>query len=68
MFVRVQNHIINITEIRNVTMKEIRKGKFDINICFKDGHDEIWFFGRETEEAEAIFSVLNDACLSYKNN
>lgn len=67
MFVRVQNHIINITEIRNVTMEEVRKGKFNIDICFKDGHN-IWFSGRDTEEAESIFHILNEACLNYKNN
>ena len=68
MFVRLQNHIINVEEIQIAKMEEIRKGKFNITITFKNSTNNVYFYNLGLEEAEATFYLINEACLNYKKN
>ena len=67
MFVRIENKIININEIRSVELKSIGYDKGIIVIHFRACDDELTFTTRPFAECQAIIDTLAEACIG-KNN
>lgn len=67
MFIKILNHIINITEIRNVSMENLGYNKFNVVIKFKKGED-IRFYQISKGNADAIMEALTEACLNFEKN
>ena len=65
MFIRIENQIINIEEIRNIIMfKDTRENSW-IQIHFKNTNESTSFSSRPNKEAQKIIDTLAEACLSY---
>ena len=65
MFIRIENQIINIEEIRNIAMlKDTRENSW-IQIRFKNTTESTSFSSRPNKEAQKIIDTLAEACLSY---
>ena len=67
MFIRIEDNIININEIRNVELNAIGYGKGVVKICFRNGKDDLLFATRPLVECRIIMDDLAEACLG-KNN
>lgn len=67
MFIHIENHIINIKEIRNIANTSLGRGKYRIIIYLKnaESHENIWLSDTTKEEAEAIMTRLAKACLEF---
>ena len=66
MFIRIENHIINIAEIRNVSVENLGYGKGTLKIVFRTGGDNISFASRKMDELDVIMDTLTDACKLYR--
>lgn len=67
MFIRLEDNIININEIRNVTMDSIGYGKGVVKIIFRTCQDPLIFTSRPLAECRALINALTEACVT-KNN
>ena len=67
MFIRLDDNIININEIRNVSMDSIGYGKGYVKIIFKTCEDSLIFSSRPLAECRALMDALTEACIA-KNN
>ena len=67
MFIRIEDNIININEIRNVEMYTHSSKQGSIHIHFKDCRDSVIFSGYPLAECKTIMDTLTDACVT-KNN
>lgn len=63
MFIKIENHIININEIRNVTLESIGYGKGTVTIIWKGCQNDVRFGSRPFSECQTIFDTLTDACV-----
>ena len=66
MFIRIEEHLININEIRNAYINNLGYGKGCVRIIFRSEYDPIVFTNRKLEECEIILNALTEACV--KNN
>ena len=62
MFIRIEENLININEIRNAYIYSYG-GKGDVHIVFKTEYDPIVFSTRKLEECEKILTMLTEACM-----
>ena len=67
MFIRIEDNIININEIRNVELNAIGYGKGVVKIFFRACKDELLFTSRPLADCRAILDALTEACIG-KNN
>jgi hypothetical protein len=67
MFIRIEDNIINISEIRNVELNAIGYGKGVVKIFFRNGKDDLLFTSRPLAECRSIMDILTEACVG-KNN
>ena len=65
MFITIDNHIINIEEIRNVIIRPMGYGKSVINIYFKNG-DSVATNVYKDAEIEKMIKELNNTLINYK--
>lgn len=65
MFIRIENQIINIEEIRNIAMLKDTGENSWIQIHFKNTTESTSFSSRPNKEAQKIIDTLAEACLSY---
>lgn len=65
MFIHIENHIINIQEIRNIIKENLGRGKYCIRIFLKnaESYEHLSLQNKTAEEAEAIMAQLAKACL-----
>lgn len=62
MFIRIEDTIINITDIQCVKLEKAGYGKGTVDIYFKNGHN-IYFGDRKLNECSEILDKLTEACL-----
>ena len=67
MFIRIEDNIININEIRNVELNAIGYGQGVVKIFFRGSKDELLFTSRPLVDCRAILDALTEACVG-KNN
>jgi hypothetical protein len=67
MFIHIENHIINITEIRNISNINLGRGKYRITIFLKhaENYEHINLKDTSKEEAEATMEQLAKSCLEF---
>ena len=65
MFITIDNHIINIEEIRNIVIRSMGYGKSVINIYFKNG-DSVATNVYKDAEIEKAIKELNNILTNYK--
>ena len=65
MFILIENHIININEIRNIELCDIGYGKANICVHFRNTEDTVVFSHRSKADAAEIFKILTEACATY---
>lgn len=65
MFITIDNHIINIEEIRNIILRSMGYGKSVINIYFKNG-DSVATNVYKDAEIEKMIKELNNTLINYK--
>lgn len=63
MFIRIEENLININEIRNAYIYNLGYGKGTVHINFKSDHEPIVFSTRKLDECEIILDTLTEACL-----
>ncbi len=63
MFIRIEENLININEIRNAYIYNLGYGKGAVHIVFKTEYDPIVFSTRKLEECEIILNTLTEACV-----
>lgn len=66
MFIRIENNIININEIRNVEIINLGYGKGTLRIIFRSGGDHVSFSNYKMDELNGIMDTLTDACMNMK--
>lgn len=66
MFIRLEDNIININEIRNVELNAIGYGKGTVKIIFRTCQDSLIFCSRPLAECRALLDALEEACIPKK--
>ena len=63
MFIRIENNLININEIRNAYIYNFGGGEGTVHIIFKNDSKPVVFSTRTLAECETILDILTEACL-----
>lgn len=66
MFIRIEDTIINTTEIQCVKLEKLGYGKGTVDVYFKNSQN-IYFSERKLDECAVIIDTIAEACLGKKS-